>query len=182
MGDIMSTDNHECWESEYASDIVSDIHERPVCLFCKDPNQPIDHAKLCSHCYRLKLNLRKVEAKVKGLENDYDTASIESLIELKVAEAKIKDAHNEGVRYGDINQRRIDGITLEYEFAFLSECLIGKNLFHGDATLFDNSLTPDQRQFVFYMLSQISRVYRKRHRRQNAYGDAFLEYYKETRF
>lgn len=173
-------ENHDCWESDYARDFVASIHDRPCCITCKDPCAPIYRAKRCSHCYRLFLNLRKLEKKLKRSEKQGTTSFLDG-VELRVAEAKIKDAENEGSRYGDISSKTLDGIVLEYEFAFLSKSLLGKNLFHADAGVFDYSFTQSQKQFVFYMLSQISRVYRKRHRRQNVYGDALRGHYGDSR-
>lgn len=173
-------ENHDCWESDYARDFVADIHSRTACITCKDPGSPIYRAKHCQHCYRLKLNLRKLEKKLDLSENQ-GTTSFQDGVEFRLAKAKISDAEREGIRYGDISSRKINGIDLEYEFAFLSKCLLGKNLFHGDANVFDKSLTQSQKQFIFYMLSQISRVYRKRHRRQNVYGDALREQFSDSR-
>jgi hypothetical protein len=173
-------ESHDCWESDYARDFVASIHNKLACVTCKDPCAPIYRAKRCHHCYRLDLNLRNLEKKLERSEIE-GTISFQDGVELKIAKAKIRDAEREGSRYGDISSKNLDGIVLEYEFAFLSKCLLGKNLFHGDAGLFDYSLTEGQKQFVFYMLSQISRVYKKRRRRQNVYGDALREHYSDSR-
>lgn len=168
---------HDCWESDYARDFVAWIHDRPACLTCKDPRTPIYSKKRCRHCYQLDLNVRNLEKKVERFAKEDRRSLINYEFELQLALAKINDAEREARKYGNISSKNLAGIDLEHEFAFLSERLLGENLFHGDASIFDHCLTQGQKQFVFYMLSQISRAVRKRNRRQTANVDVIRQYY-----
>ena len=161
-------------ESSYAQDILESIFDRPQCEWCKDPNVRVFRKSLCSHCYRLSRNLIQTERKVNQAQGENREFSFELDLEFLTANEAIADAKRDGIRYGNLQERSLDGITLEYEFAFLSKILTGENLYHGTANLFDYCLSIPQKRFVLYMLSEMGRIHRKRSRKSRAKGNVIM--------
>ena len=59
----------------------------------------------------------------------------------------------------------IGGLELEPEFSFISKRFVKKDLYHGDANLFDWTFNANQKKVIFYLLSLMSREYLRRRRK-----------------
>jgi hypothetical protein len=74
-------------------------------------------------------------------------------------------AKMEGSAYGDIHTRDVSGTDLETQFSLLSKAFIKKDLYDGEANLFDWSFSLDQKRLIYYLISKLMRERRRRARR-----------------
>ena len=77
-------------------------------------------------------------------------------------------AQIEGRKYGKVFEDDLADTTLEYEFRFLSTQSTGKDLFFGLTNSLNYSFSVNQRRYVFYLLSLMSREIRRKKRRGHA--------------
>lgn len=172
----MAKEKYESAESAYARDFLESLFSRERCTSCRAIGEPIYRRGRCRHCYELLRKLYKIEKKVELVKECNRSVPLQLELELRAAHQAVRNADNEGLAYGDLPNRNLDGIALEYELRYLSKVLVKKDLFFGTANLFDYCLTMPQRRFVLYMLSKISRAHRRRHRSRNAWGQAYRSY------
>lgn len=162
-------------KSAYAQEFVEGMVARSSCEWCKDPNAGIHRKMLCRHCYGLSRNLVKMERKAEKALEEFGELSFDLDMELQTVRQMVVDAKREGVRYGNLAERELDGISLESEFEYLSKIVAGKNLYHGNANLFNYCLSIPQKRFILYLLSEMSRIHRKKSRRSRAMGDVIMK-------
>jgi hypothetical protein len=79
-------------------------------------------------------------------------------------------AKMEGSAYGDLHRKDVTGLDLEHQFCLMSKSLVRKDLYFGDANLFDWSFSPDQKRLIYYLLSKVMRQRQRRARRGRAMG------------
>jgi hypothetical protein len=70
--------------------------------------------------------------------------SWEDKFRARVAKAKLDSAKNDGVVYGNMHEKEIDGLSLEHQFFAVSKKAVKKDFFHGEATLFNHHFSPSQ--------------------------------------
>jgi hypothetical protein len=137
----MTSNISDTFESKYAADFLKDIVDKNICKWCKHPEEMLYRKHFCRHCYRISREIAKLELKVKKYEQSILTAPFILEYNLRVAKRMAQDARREGIRYGDIHKRKIDGLDLEHEFSLLGNRFIKEELFHGHANIFDLCLS-----------------------------------------
>ena len=90
--------------------------------------------------------------------------------QLDVQRAMVESAQMEGRRYGRFYDEDMNDLKLEHEWRALSERCVGKDLFYGIVNELNYSFSLNQRRYVFYLLSLISREWMRKNRRGIAYG------------
>jgi hypothetical protein len=83
----------------------------------------------------------------------------------KAAIEKAEAAQREGRKYGLLYDDDLTSHDLESEFSYISRKFLKKDLYYGEACLFD-CFTSSQKRCLLYIVSKMSRTYqrRKRHR------------------
>ena len=76
-----------------------------------------------------------------------------------------ENAKAEGDIYGNVAKYDVGGLKLEHELSFISKRFVKKDLYYGDANLFDWTFSADQKRVIFYLLSLMSREYLCRRRK-----------------
>ena len=144
---------------DFIESFFQSLAETITCAWCRHPWKTTLTAGLCSHCYRIKRQIRRLDREIEkaGL-----TRELES--HYKVALRKAQLARSEGSCYGNIHRKDISALDLEHEFDELSKHFLNKKIFYGDATSIGWGLPPPQRMYVFYLLSLIMREYFRRNR------------------
>lgn len=156
--------------SDYPSTFLERIHSDASCEWCKNPEQPLYRAGLCRHCYQISREVSKLESRVQECKEHKQSISFDLDFYLKTAKKMVHLAKMEGSAYGDIHKKNVTGADLELQFSLLSKALIKKDLYYGDANLFDWSFSPAQKRLIFYLLSKLMRQRSRRARRGRAMG------------
>jgi hypothetical protein len=158
-----------------AQEFLDRIVDRKACDWCKHPDKPVHRGGLCSHCYKIKTELRRLHRRVEdrtargtvhpmfGLGN----LRFEYTVAIDMAEA----AQWEGRKYGSPNKGDVTPLDLEHEFEFIGEKFLKKDLYRHSVALFQHFFTPSQRRLLMYILSKMSREYLRRNRRSLAWLD-----------
>jgi hypothetical protein len=155
-------------------EFLESLSEQKTCGWCRYPLKRVYRAGLCRHCYDIRLEVnrlrKKVEAaKIKGGGHPrFGPVPFELDFDYRVALEMEKDAKIEGQTYGEIATRTIYGLELETEMSFLSKQFLKKDLYYGEANLFDWSFSPDQKKVLFYLLSLMIREQLRKTRRFRA--------------
>ena len=143
-----------------------------ICGWCRDPDSAIRSKGLCGHCYRIKRQIATLRDELSALERQRELDGmpyIERRFRLENAENKKWLAECDGAKYGDIGSRPVDGLELEHELSFLSERLVGKKLYSGVQNSLNRRFSPTQRQYLFYLLSRMSRAWNRKKRGSDAF-------------
>jgi hypothetical protein len=154
---------------DYCAGFMEDVRNRVTCDWCKHPKEPAKpKSGLCGHCNRIRLGLEKLEAHAEpfirergGIPHDLDWA-------LRVQRAMADGCKTEGRVYGRLFDEDFNDTKLEHEFRFIGKRVTGKDLFFGISNALNYSLSLNQRRYVFYLLSLMSREYHRQHRRGHA--------------
>lgn len=155
-------------KEDYASQFLQRLYRYPQCEWCKDPGRRIHASGLCCSCYRLERNLAKLQGRLHEYKNHNQRTPSQLQLEVRIARRKVRLAKAEGSLYGSINTQEIDGVRIEHELSSLSRGLVKKDLFYGDANLFDWSFSPSQKRLILYLLSGIQREFMRRNRHRMA--------------
>ena len=163
---------------KHCQSILASIESEPTCAWCKHPHKRLYRRGLCGHCHRLQRKLaerERVTASWEARGEDEPAWNREVQWRLNVARNMVDLAKAEGEAYGDIHQRKVDGITLEYLFRHLGMSFLGKRFFlreypsYGGSALFDLCFSPNQMRVMFYLVSVLMREFRRKKRRREAY-------------
>ncbi len=153
---------------DYAAQFLKSLFQRPRCDWCQHVEQPLYRRGLCRHCYRISRQIVRSEAVRKQSHQVRGSIPTSHLLALdlsaKTARRMAVLAKSEGQAYGDIHVRSVGGLALERQFSRLSRCFVGRDLFDGDATLFDWSFTLNQKRLLDYLVSSLNREFARRHR------------------
>jgi len=150
------------------------------CSWCKDHNRRLYGVRLplCGSCSAIQKAIRKYEK----LAQEHRPKSERSFdyygYELAVSKQMKALAQEDGREFGDINSRSIDALDLEHILVKVSKIAVRRNLFDNDATFLDHSFSKSQQRLLFYMMSQIVRAHRCKHRSRiarNALPDDWYE-------
>jgi hypothetical protein len=155
-------------QPEYPAEFLSSVHSGPRCSWCQHPDKKIYRKGLCSSCYRTSRKEAQLASAVEALKKNGRPVPFPLEFDLHTYAKMGELARGEGGAYGDIHQREITGLDLEWELSYVSKRFVKKDLFHGDANLFDWSFTPDQKRLLYYLLSKMSRAYLRRGRKNRA--------------
>ena len=125
---------------------------------------------LCRHCNRIRLGLQKLEREAQKFIVEYGDLPPRLDFDLRTQRQMAEDARWEGCRYGSLFDDDFIGTKLEDEFRFLSKQLTGCDLFFGLTSALNYSFSQNQRRFLFYLLSLMSRGIVRKHRRTRGMG------------
>lgn len=156
-------------EDREVAEILKDLGSRTTCAWCKHPLvATMPRTRLCRHCNRLRLGLKKLEADAEVMSRELGRLSSWLEYELMVQREMVESAKAEGCTYGDVATRALLPLDLEHELCFLGEHYVGKALFRGAATWLNDSFCGDHARFVLYLLSLFNREYLRKNRRRLA--------------
>lgn len=152
--------------------LLNRLRIRKSCEWCKHPHEEVlPKVGLCSHCNRIRNELRKLEAKAEAHKKEHDILPRNMDRRLKVLKEKMKEAKSEGIKYGKLYEADISDLDLERELCLLGERLLGekgKELFWHEASSLSSKLSQNHRRYLFYILSLFNREYERRYRRSIA--------------
>ena len=152
-------------QEDYPTRFLEGIYAEAKCDWCKDPRGKIARSGLCWSCYRIKNTVAKLQSKMDKHKKRQVRIPFELRFDLTLGKQMARLAKAEGARYGSIHRENISGLDIEHELSSLSKHFLGKDLFFGDANLFQWSFSLSQRRLIFYVLSRLQREFLKRHRR-----------------
>ena len=152
---------------EYCAHLMDYLRQLKTCEWCKHPHEPImPRVRLCSHCNRLRLKHKKLLEYCQQYAQTHGGITYSMDFNLRVTAAMIENAKLEGRKYGHFFDEDFSGTKLEYEWRSISEKATGKDLFYGITSRLNYSFTINQRRYIFYLLSLMSRT----SMRKNRYG------------
>ncbi len=164
--------------NDYPIQFLEQIHTGPVCEWCKHPEQPVYRAGFCRHCYRIRREVSKLESQIQDRKRAKGLVPSDLRFRLRTARKKVYLAKAEGSNYGNIHKKNILGLDIERQLSQLSEALVKKDLYDGNAAnAFDWSFSPDQKRLIYYLLSKLIRHRGRKARRGIAMGLAVGERY-----
>lgn len=166
----MQRHNQSAPTNEYPAKFLERIHSDATCQWCKHPEKPLHRAGLCRHCWKISREVSKLESRVQECKERKQSISFDLDFHLKSAKKMIHLAKMEGSAYGDIHRKDVTGLDLEHQFSLLSKALIRKDLFYGEANLFDWCFSLDQKRLIYYLISKLKRERLRRARRGRAKG------------
>jgi hypothetical protein len=94
--------------------------------------------------------------------------SFDLQFEFKVRKRVARLCQVEGAAFGGIHKKDITGLDVEHLLSALSEHVIKKDVFFGEANLFDWSFSPSQKRLLFYLISKFERAWRRKNRLNEA--------------
>lgn len=156
--------------SDYPRTFLEQMHRGSCCKWCKHPEKSLYAVGLCSHCYRIRQKVSNLESRVRLCKERKQSISFDLDLRLKTARKMVHLAKMEGSAYGDLHRKDVTGLDLEHQFCLMSKSLVRKDLYFGDANLFDWSFSPDQKRLIYYLLSKVMRQRQRRARRGRAMG------------
>jgi hypothetical protein len=150
---------------DYCADLMANFRSRVTCKWCKHPDEPVKpRAGLCGHCNRIRLALKKIQAKAEAYRERYGALNQRLKWALEFQQVKVRQAKREGLKYGRFFDETFTDTKLENEFRFISGKFTGKDLFYGLTGPLNSGFGLNQRRFIFYLLSLMSRQYLRKRR------------------
>jgi hypothetical protein len=145
---------------------LNDFFSTSSCSWCKDHNRRLygKHLPLCGSCKGIQKLIRKYER----LAREHPPKSARSFdryaYELAIANRMKALALQDGSQFGDIHSRPVDALDLEHILVEVSRIAVRRELFDNEATFLDQSFTKSQQRLLFFMMSEIVRAHRCKHR------------------
>lgn len=156
---------------DYCAEFMDYLRAQVTCEWCRHPNEPVmPRVGLCSHCNRIRLQLNRIEARAEAVNRRYGGIPHRLDWDLRVQRAMVEKAKHEGRKYGRFFDEEFTDTKLEYEWRWLCERATGKDFFFGLTNSLNYSFSLNQRRYIFYLLSLMSREVMRKHRRGSAMG------------
>ncbi len=156
--------------NDYPRTFLEQMHSEPSCQWCKHPEQPLFRAGFCRHCYRINREASRLESQIEECKSRNQSVSPYLLSRLKTARKMVDLAKMEGSAYGDLHRKNVTGLDLEHQFSMLTKAIFKKDLYYGEANLFDWSFSADQKRLIYFLLAKLMREHSRRTRRGIAIG------------
>ena len=148
---------------DYCAQMLGSLRNQKTCDWCKDFRVPaMPRTGLCNRCNAIKKKLRRVEAQIKLLSQAGKPISLRLDRELHIQRSKAESAKSEGQKYGAPFDADLTDTTLESEFRFISKHAAGKDFFYGLTNFLNYGFGINQRRYIFYLLSSMSREIMRR--------------------
>lgn len=153
----------------YCADFLELLRNQTTCDWCKHPRESVmRRIGLCGHCNRIRKGLEKLEKDAAAYRQKHGDLRFDWDWDLRVQRKMVEGAQVEGRKYGKLFDDDFFDTTLEYEFRFLSKKSTGKDLFFGLTGPLNYSFGVNQRKYLFYLLSLMSREILRKNRRGHA--------------
>jgi len=136
------------------------------CSWCRDHTRRLygERLPLCGSCVQIQRGIRKYE-KLASKHRPKSSRSFDHYrYELAVARHKRTLAHQDGVAFGGIASRPVDALDLERILARVSKLAVRRRAVTVDAIMLNDFYSKPQQRLLFYMMSEIVRAHRCRHR------------------
>ena len=156
------------YEQDYPTEFLTRIFADPCCDRCKDPERKLHRAGLCLTCYRAKRKVIQLQSRLEKLKKSGKSVPFDLQFEFRVRKQVARLCQVEGAAFGGIDKKDITGLDVEHLLSALSERVIKKDVFFGEANLFDWSFSPSQKRLLFYLISKLERALRRRNRLNEA--------------
>lgn len=148
---------------DYCARFINQLLSKRVCDWCKHPVRPaMKRVGLCHHCYRLRKRLELLETDARAISEELGEVPRDLESRLSHQRWKVEDVKREGLRYGTLS---LTDTKLEEELDFLGQQItVGMDIFYGFTYSLNLAFCPNQRRYVFYLLSLMSREIRRKKR------------------
>lgn len=150
------TDIQAFYDSSCKSFLES-IYSDPKCNWCGLPSTifPLYRVGLCSHCYNIRSELRKIRKKCWSFEDARKRVPFELIFDWETAVKKAEFASQDGDLLADIHTRKVSGLDLEHALSGISERFVKKDLFYHDAEWLDWCFSASQTRLVYHFLRKL---------------------------
>ncbi len=138
----------------------------PCCSWCKDHSRKLygKRTPLCASCLAIQKRIRKYE-KLRRQHRPLSPKSVDRYgFELEVARQMRKSAEKDGSQFGNLNSKNLKELDPEHILCEVSRIAVRRNLFSNLATLLNENFSKPQLRLLYYMMSEIVRAYRCKHR------------------
>lgn len=163
--------NDEGWSrDEFIQNFLDGLFSLPSCSWCMDHSRPLygKRLRLCSSCRSIRATIRKLEKRVGRHRRPLRSGFDHDRYELDVAKSMKMLARCDGIEFGAINTKDITGLDLEHIFNEVSRMVVRKDLFGNDALMFDQCYTLPQLRLLYYQMSRLARIRRRKYRKFRA--------------
>ena len=142
------------------------------CEWCSSPFRPIYRAGLCSHCYRIRMEKRRLAEDAGRVLKRKGGATWNSLdLSLRcdcwIAEEMEETARAEGDSLEFSRLAGESGMKLAEIFGYISRQLVGEDLYHDRTNTFESLFSPAQRAALIHLLSEAVDQHRARTHRKH---------------
>ena len=150
---------------DFLQSYLDKLFSQPSCSWCKRQLYG-KRVGLCGSCRSISVAIRKLEKRSPLSQGLTQIGN-----ELAVWERMKEVAEAEGIEFGNINAKDVTGFDLEHAFNEVSRRVAHKELFDDWAQLFELAYTMPQRRLLYFHLSEVIRMNRRRHRKTRARWD-----------